>query len=61
MCYGFDLELQGRGFLVLVVLLQSVYFNVSITAGTNLPHLSHTRYSAELLNNVCGLVQQLVC
>lgn len=52
MYYGFDLELQGQGFLVSVVLLQSIYFTVSITAGTNVPHLSHTRYSAELLNNV---------
>lgn len=43
------------GVLVLVVLSQSAYFTVSITADTNVPHLSHTRYSTKLPSNVCGI------
>lgn len=43
------------GFLVLVVLSQSTYFTLSIAADTNVPHLSHARYSPELSSNVCGI------
>lgn len=61
MYYGFDLQLQGQCFLGLIILFQSVYFTVPTTAGTNVPYHSYNRYSAELLKNVGGLVQWLVC
>lgn len=61
MYYGFDLQLQGQGFLGLIILFQSVYFTVPTTTGTNVPYRSYNRYSAELLKNVGGLVQRLVC
>lgn len=32
----------------------SIYITLSIAADTNVPHLSHTRYSPELSSNVCG-------
>lgn len=45
---GLDLELKGQGFLVSVVLLQTV--TVSISVGTKVPHLSQPGQSAGLLN-----------